>query len=220
MSRQLAFDLPVAELYRREDFFVSDVNRLALAAVDDWRDWPGGKMIVVGPSGAGKTHLARIWADQSLALVLEAGALAGLDLGALPQAVVVEHAELLGGNALAQEALFHLHNRVLPAGHLLITAASPPRDWGLTLPDLTSRMQAAALTRLDAPDDTLLAAVLIKLFSDRQIAVPPTLIPYLLVRMDRSIGAARDLVAALDARALEQGRAVSRTLAAELLDKP
>ncbi|MBE0552217.1 MAG: chromosomal replication initiator DnaA, partial [Rhodobacteraceae bacterium] len=96
---------------------------------------------------------------------------------------------------------------------------TPPRDWGLRLPDLLSRMQAAGLARLDEPDDALLSAVLVKLFADRQIAVPVALIGWLVSRMERSIAAARDLVAQLDARALAEGRPVSRALAAELLDE-
>ena len=177
-------------------------------------------MILVGPAGSGKTHLAHIWADLTGAAVFDAADIARANLAALPpvSAIAIENAERLGGNSAGQEALFHLHNLVLPAGRLLMTAASPPRDWGLTLPDLTSRMQAAMLTRLDPPDDALLSAVLIKLFADRQIAVPPTLIPYLLHRMNRSIASARDLVARLDAHALALGRPISRALAAELLD--
>ena len=103
-------------------------------------------------------------------------------------------------------------------GALLLTAQTPPRDWGLTLPDLISRMQAAPIARLEAPDDALLSAVLVKLFADRQVAVAANLIPYLVSRMSRSIGAARALVAALDARALAEGRAISRGLAGEVLD--
>jgi chromosomal replication initiation ATPase DnaA len=141
-----------------------------------------------------------------------------LDLRALGTRVAVEDAELIGGNRAAEEALFHLHNLILPAGRLLITARRPPRDWGLHLPDLLSRMQATAIARLDPPDDALLAAVLVKLFTDRQIAVPPTLIPYLIARMERSIAAARDLVAQLDRLALAEGRGVTRQLAAEILD--
>jgi len=103
----------------------------------------------------------------------------------------------------AEVALFHLHNMATEArASLLLTAACPPRDWGLKLPDLASRMQAAPLTRLEAPDDALLAAVLGKLFADRQVVVPPTLIPYLIARMERSLKAARALVARLDAQAL------------------
>lgn len=220
MSRQLAFDLPARDEMTRAAFFVSPVNALALAAVDGWRDWPGGKMLLVGPSGSGKTHLAHLWAAETGAALIAAADLAGADLPALAAAgrVAVEDADALAGDRAAETALFHLHNLVLPAGRLLMTATRPPRDWGLVLPDLMSRMQAAPVTRLEPPDDALLSAVLVKLFADRQIAVAPNLIPYLVARMPRSIGAARGLVAALDARALAEGRPITRALAAEILD--
>ena len=219
MSRQLAFALPSAEAMTRGAFFVSPVNALALAAVDGWRDWPQGKMLLVGPAGAGKTHLAHIWAVETGAIRVQAGDLPGADLPGLAAAglVVVEDAQAVAGDAAAEAALFHLHN-LLAAGALLLTAASPPRDWGLALPDLMSRMQALPLTRLEAPDDALLSAVLVKLFADRQLTVAPNLIAYLVTRMPRSIHAARALVADLDARALAAGRPVTRALAAEVLD--
>ena len=215
---QLAFDLPARAALRREDFFASPANALALATVDGWRGWPQGKMLLVGPAGAGKTHLAHIWAEASGAAMIRATALtmAGVPDLAAQGAVVVEDADHPGDEA----ALFHLHNLILPMGHLLLTAQTPPRDWGLALPDLTSRMQATAITRLDAPDDALLSAVLIKLFADRQIAVAPNLIPYLVQRMDRSIAAARRLVADLDASALALGRPITRPLAADVMDRP
>ena len=163
--------LPLAEAMTRAAFFVSPVNALALAALDGWHDWPGGKMLLVGPVGAGKTHLAHIWAAEAGAAVLvQAAALPRADLPALaalagwwsrmPQAVA--------GDPQAEAALFHLHNLMSAAGTLLLTASAPPRDWGLDLPDLLSRMQALPLTRLQAPDDALLSAVLVKLFADRQ----------------------------------------------------
>lgn len=221
MIRQLAFDLPAREAWRREDFFISPANATALAAVDDWRNWPSGKMVLTGPAGSGKTHLARLWAAEAGAAVLPATDLPHADLPALSAhgAVAVEDAEAAAGNPQAEAAFFHLHNLVAQAGHLLVTAARPPRDWGLALPDLASRLQAAALTRIDAPDDALLSAVLIKLFADRQITVPPALIPYLVQRMERSIAAARDIVARLDAHALAAGRPITRQLAAEVMEK-
>ncbi|SNX68894.1 DnaA protein [Cereibacter ovatus] len=220
MKGQLAFDLAVRPALRREDFFVSPANALALASLDGWRGWPRGKMVLVGPSGSGKTHLAHVWAAQTGADLIPAEALAATDLPRLAAngAVAVEDADTIAGDAAAEEALFHLHNLLIELGGvLLITAASPPRDWGLCLPDLKSRMQAAAVTRLDPPDDALLSAMLVKLFADRQIAVPPTLIPWLVARMDRSCDAARALVAALDARSLAERRPISRQMAADLL---
>nr|WP_135450919.1 chromosomal replication initiator DnaA [Rhodobacter sp. YIM 73028] len=215
MIRQLAFDLPGREAMTRADFLVAPSNALALHSIDSWRDWPGRKLMLVGPEGAGKTHLVTIWAAMTGGLILPAAELAGADLSAFAgRCVAVEDADRPG---LAETALFHLHNIVTTGGALLVTARTPPRDWGLELPDLLSRMQAAAVAHIEGPDDALLSAVLVKLFSDRQVSVPANLIPYLVARMPRSIGAARALVAALDAAALSRGRPITRALAAELL---
>ena len=217
MIRQLAFDLPNAEAMTREDFFVAPSNALALQAVEGWQDWPGLKLLLVGPAASGKTHLALVWARLTDALILPAATLLDADLASLSgRAVVVEDAHHLGP---AEAQLFHLHNLAAASGAaLLITARTAPRDWGLGLPDLISRMQAIPIAHLDAPDDALLSAVLVKLFADRQVAVPANLIPYLISRMPRSVGAARALVAALDARALAAGRPITRALAGEVLD--
>lgn len=216
MIRQLAFDLPGREAMTRADFFVSPSNALALQAVDGWRDWPGRKLLLVGPEGAGKTHLAQIWATSAEAVILAADRLADDGLEPLEgRAVVVEDVDRIGAG---EAALFHLHNMATGSGALLMTARTPPRDWGLVLPDLISRMQSTQIAQLEAPDDALLSAVLVKLFADRQVVVPPNLIPYLISRMPRSVGAARGLVSALDARALAAGRPITRALAGEVLD--
>ena len=215
MTQQLAFDLPLNESMTRADFFTSPANAAGLQAVDSPDLWPGGRMLLVGPAGSGKTHLAHIWAEAAGAEVVSA---ADLDraLARDQTTLAVDDAHLVAGTAEA--TLFHLHNRLANGGRLLMTAPSAPRNWGLHLPDLLSRMQAVALARLDPPDDALLSAVLVKLFADRQIAVQPTLIQYLIARMERSIAAARGLVAMLDAKALAAGRPVTRALAAEVLD--
>ena len=65
MNRQLAFDIPPLSALRRADFFASPANAEALAVIEDWPRWPNGRMLLVGPEGTGKTHLAHIWADQT-----------------------------------------------------------------------------------------------------------------------------------------------------------
>jgi chromosomal replication initiation ATPase DnaA len=222
MTEQMAFDLPVRSATGREDFFISPSNAVAVAQIEAWRDWPQRKLVLVGPEGAGKTHLAHVWAGASGARIVAATELAdtGIEALAVQGAVAVEDADRIAGDRAAEEALFHLHNLVLAeGGTLLLTARSAPRQWPLSLPDLRSRLEATASATLEAPDDALLAALLVKLFTDRQISVPPRLIPYLVGRMDRSFAAAQALVAALDRRALETGRKISERLAAELLDK-
>lgn len=220
MIQQLTFDLSPDPRLTRADFFVSPANALALAALDGWRSWPSRRMLLIGPQGAGKSHMAQIWAADTGAVLVSAAQIADANIPALAAkgAVCVEDAETIAAQAGAEAALFHLHNLLGASGTLLITALSPPRDWGLRLPDLASRMQAAPLAHLSPPDDALLTAVLAKLFADRQLAISPNLIPYLVVRMDRSIAAARALVEALDARALSQHRAITRALAGEILE--
>ncbi|MDF1707445.1 MAG: DnaA/Hda family protein [Paracoccaceae bacterium] len=220
MHRQLSFDLPVRAALGREDFFVAPANAMAVALIEGWRDWPGRKLVLEGPKGAGKTHLAHVWAQAAGARIVKARALAGADIPDLASGpVAVEDVPLIAGDTAAENALFHLHNLTLAEGHsLLLTADRPAAHWGLTLPDLASRMQGTQATRLEAPDDRLLTALLAKLFADRQLIPTPDTIPYLVTRMDRSFDSARQLVAALDAAALAQGRPINRKLAADVME--
>lgn len=218
MQRQLTFDLAMRPALGRGDFMVSPSNAAALTAIDS--DWPEGKLVLTGPRGSGKSHLALVWAAEHQALLLSGRDLAEAALGQIdPRAVVVDDADAVAGNAAAEQVLFHLHNLVMAAGgRLLLTAISPPARWPVVLPDLASRLAATVTAIVEPPDDPLLSALLVKLFSDRQLRVPLSLIPYLVARMDRSFAAAGALVAALDARALTEGRAITRGLAAQVLD--
>ena len=219
-AEQLSLALPAEAAMGREDFLEAPSNALALAALEDSRGLPAGLAVLTGPEGSGKTHLARVWAARHGARWQAPGALAA-DLPALlapgaPLAVVLDDAHRLAGTP-GEEALFHLVNHLRGRGEMLLTAPVPVRDWGLRLPDLVSRLSAAAHPALAEPDEALLAAVLVKLFADRQLRVEPALIDYLLGRMERSLGAARALVARLDARGLQLQRRIGRDLAREAL---
>lgn len=220
MTRQLAFDLPHRESRGRGDFFVSRSNAAALAAIDGWPGWPGGKLVLVGPAGAGKSHLVQVWSEAADAVVLAADTLTAADPAACAgRNVALEDGDALAGDPAREEAAFHLHNLVLAeGGHLLVTAASPPVRWGLGLPDLQSRLQGTTLVEIEPPDEALLAAVLVKLFADRQIEVSPRLVAYLAARTDRSFAALGDLVAQLDTAALAAGTKVSLPLARSVLE--
>jgi len=219
MAEQLTFDLPLRVSLSRGDFFVSEANAAALAAIDRWPDWPSGKLLLTGPQGAGKSHLASLWAERAKAMIVSARALPATALDDLAgRNVVLEDADALAGVAEAEAAAFHLHNLVLAeGGQLLVTASAAPARWGIGLPDLASRMQGTQLVAIAPPDEPLLAAVLVKQFADRQIDAPANLVQYLVARIDRSFKAAGEIVAALDALALSEARPVSRKLAARLL---
>ncbi|MDO5641972.1 MAG: chromosomal replication initiator DnaA [Paracoccus sp. (in: a-proteobacteria)] len=221
MARQLTLDLAPEPALGRDDFLVTPANALALATLDDPAGWPQGRMLLIGPEGAGKTHMAAIWAAATGAATVPAVALR-VDSAdqLLPEggALLVEDVHLAAGLAGAEQALFHLWNlSAARGGLLLMTARGAPRDWGLGLPDLVSRMGAVAQTRIGPPDDGLLAAVLVKLLADRQLSAPPALIDWLVLRMERDLGLARRLVAALDAETMAAQRALTRPLAASVL---
>ena len=215
----MSFDLPCRTALGRDDFFVSPANRMAVGMVTAPRGWPGGKLVLSGPAGSGKTHLAHVWAAQSGARIVAARDLTKAlvpDLASGP--VVIEDVPEISADPAAQAALFHLHNLALAEGHaLLLTGRRAPHLWALGLADLQSRIEGAPHVKLGPPDDALLAAVLAKLFADRQIAPRPDAIPFLVARMDRSFEAAAAVVERLDRAALSEGRNITARLAAQLL---
>lgn len=220
MAEQLGFDLPARAALGRDDFFVSDANAMALALVDSWPNWAGNKLAIIGPEGSGKTHLAHVWAAQSGARIVDAASLtkdAVPDLAQSP--IAVENVPAIAEDAAAQDALFHLHNLALAEGHsLLVTGISEPKHWGLTLPDLKSRLEGTTTAVLKEPDDALLSILLAKLFVDRQLTPNTETIAYMVKHMDRSFAEARRLVREIDQASLAKKRKVSRALAAEVMN--
>lgn len=209
MPKQLVFDLPVRPAMGRNDFFVSSSNAAAFARVEDWATWPFGKLVLVGPDGVGKTHLTHVWAAQSGAQIVQATDLSDGDItGAhLHPAWAIEDVDRIAGDAEAETWLFHLHNALAQQNApLLITARTPPARWGLGLPDLDSRMRQADLARIEAPDDTLLSALLVKLSLERGLKLTPAILTHVLPRIERSASAVHAFVGRLDARALAEKR--------------
>ncbi len=215
--RQLAFTLEHAESFAREDFLAGPSNAAALALIERWPDWPARAVALVGPEGAGKSHLAAIWAETAGARFLAARALATADLprAVATGALVIEDLSAAG---MDERALFHLLNLAREEGaFMLITARSAPAGWPAAIPDLASRLRALPVVTLIAPDDALLRSLIVKLAADRQINVDESLVSYLVTRIERSFAAARAAVAELDAEAMRQKRPVTRALAAEIL---
>ena len=216
---QLALALDHAESHAREDFLEGPSNEAALNLIERWPDWPNRVVVLAGPEGSGKSHLAAIWADLAGARFLAGHALAETSL--LPAlstgALVIED---LASDAIDERSLFHLINLAREEeAFVLVTARTPPSGWTLQVPDLASRLRALPVVELGAPDDALLRAVLVKLFADRQVTIDESLLAYLAPRMERSFAAARGLVEALDREALRLKRPVTRTLAADVLGR-
>lgn len=215
--RQLALALPHAESLTRENFLEGPANAAGLALIERWPDWPSRIMLLIGPEGSGKSHLAAVWAEISGARSTSAHALTAAEVpGALATgALVVE--DLKSGD-FDERALFHLMNLAREdEAYVLITARLAPSAFEVELRDLRSRLRAVPMVSLLPPDDQLFRALIVKFCADRQLAVDEAVVSYLTTRIERSFAAARQAVELLDTEALRLGRPVTRALAAELL---
>lgn len=214
--RQLPLDLAHGPAHSRDDLVVTPSNERAVALIEAWPGWRSPVTVLAGPAGSGKTHLAAIWAEATGAAVAPASAIDPAFLALTEtRPLLIEDADRPG---LDEKGLFHLINAVRGAdSHLLLTARRFPLGWGVELPDLRSRLQAAATVEIDEPDDMLLAGVLVKLFADRQVSVEPHVVQFITRRIERSLSAVQRVVEELDRAALERKTRITRPLAAEVV---
>jgi chromosomal replication initiation ATPase DnaA len=217
---QLALDLQFRPALGRDDFVVSDSNRDAVAWLDRWPDWPGHVLAIHGPAGGGKTHLAHVWQAQSQATFLSEIDAESLIPGA---AIILDEclpgiSETDGGDRQQQVALFHFLNRLRELkGSLLLLHRAAPARWPVALPDLASRLAAIPAIAVAAPDDTLLAAILIKHFADRQLTVGDDVIDFLVRHIERSFAVAAETVARIDLAALSSRRRITLPLVRDVV---
>ena len=212
---QLTLDLAHRPALGAEDFLISRSNQAAADIVDCWPHWPHWAVVVVAPPGAGKTHLANVWRLKSGAARFAANALSEADVGRADGALLIEDLHAGIGD---QRALFHLLNLVREHKlSMLLTSRSAPGELDVQLPDLRSRLRSLPLVAISPPDETLLKAVLVKHFADRQLAVEPHVINYIALHTEQSMEAAAAIVAAIDKQALAAHRKVTRALAGEIL---
>lgn len=218
--RQLVFALPHAESLTRDNFLEGPANAAGLSLIDSWPEWPSRTMLLVGPEGSGKSHLAAIWAEEAGARSTSAASLTPVNVppALATGALVVEDLKPAGFD---ERALFHLLNLAREdQAYVLITARTPPSSFEIELRDLRSRLRALPVVSLLEPDDQLFRALIVKFCADRQLAVDEAVVGYLATRIERSHAAVRQAVDLLDREGLRLGRPVTRALAAELLRKP
>lgn len=216
-TQQLALDLPHRPALGREDFLVTQSNAAAVALIDQWPNWPSYGAIIVGPPGSGKSHLVEVWRQKSHAQFCTSDS---LTIEAIPVLLTSGPLaiEITAQSAWPERAIFHALNFAKQEGrNLLFTSDQPLSDWPITIPDLASRLNALPRVMIGQPDDALLRGVLVKLFYDRQIAVDEATLNYMLLRMPRSLQAARNIVADIDQQALAEKAEITRPFVARIL---
>ncbi|MCI5059836.1 MAG: DnaA/Hda family protein [Alphaproteobacteria bacterium] len=219
--QQIPLDLGNRTALGRDDFLVSPSNQDAVAWIDLWPEWPAPCLVLYGPVASGKTHLGAVWAERSSAICVRASEINEemiRDIADMKHDVIIEDADALIGNLPREKGLFHLYNIFKEEQRsFLMTLQEPPVRRSFALPDLASRLRAAPSVAIREPDETLLSAVLLKLFSDKQIRVGADALHYILPRIERSFEAVRDLVEKADQKAMIEQRKISIPLLREIL---
>jgi chromosomal replication initiation ATPase DnaA len=220
--RQLPLALGFQPALAAEDFLVTPCNELAVAWLNRWPDWPAPALVLTGPAGAGKSHLAAIWAGRTGAKPVMPGAKVDLDRAVPPGAcLLIDLQTMLHPEPDAEAPWFHLLNLLKERrAHALIVAREPAARWPVRLPDLASRLAALPQVDILAPDETLLAALLVKHLADLGALVDPPVIRYLVPRIERSFLAVSDLAKALNRAALAAQKPITVALARTILSEP
>lgn len=218
---QIPLDFGVRHAYGRADFQIGQSNRDAVGWIDRWPDWPAPVLILQGPPASGKSHLAAVWREKTKAAVISPVDLeikSAEEIFALGDTLLLDGLDLWLGDRMVETTLFHLYNMLKENGKtMLMTMRMAPSHADFAIADLASRFRAAPCVSIHAPDDMLLASVIIKLFSDRQLTVNNDVLSYLLPRMERSFSAARDIVEQADHMALAEKRGISIPLLRKVL---
>jgi chromosomal replication initiation ATPase DnaA len=217
---QLPLPFPARKLFGRDTFQASGSNGQALELIDRWPRWPSTAAALYAPPGSGKTHAMHLWVARSQATILDGASLTDGDVFALPErfSAAVDDADKAAITGDGARALFHLLNRAAQeGGFVLVTGASHPAQWPTPLPDLRTRLGALTAVAIEPPDDALMAAVLTKAFSDRQLKATPALISFVVARIERNFAAAERLVSAMDQATLGTGKMLSFELADRLI---
>ncbi|RZI45353.1 HdaA/DnaA family protein [Candidatus Finniella inopinata] len=216
-TNQLILPLAPSTNFSRQAWIQDASNQQAAAWVNQWPDWPAPRIVCVhGEEGSGKTHLAHLWADQAKGVHMDATQAAEkspYETFTTKQPIALDDVEAVAD----QEWLFHFYNFIQDTGgSALLLATTPPSRWGVTLPDLSSRLQTIISVEILRPDEHALKAIMIKQFRDRGLIVKPEVVDYLLKLSERSFAQTNRWVLELDRVAATKGRSITIPLIREI----
>jgi len=209
---QLLFDLKKKKIYEKDDFLVSDSNKEAYKLINRWPNWSSRKIIIFGDSGTGKTHLSRIWQKKTSAIILNLNKFKKIRFDNFffkKKSFIIENISNFFDKINKNEKehlekhLLHFYNLIEEKkGYLILTASNSPKFWGISLPDLKSRILSSINVKIKKPDDELLSSVLIKLFLDKQILIDKKIIKFIVYRSERSLTNLQKIVNRIDKQSL------------------
>ncbi len=221
-ARQFTLNFEHRPSFSGDDFLVAPANQTAVEWIDQWPNWPHPALAISGPRGSGKTHLSHVFMSLSGAAIIDMASLDATDVRTVVSshpALVLDNIETIAGTE-NEESLFHLLNVLREENRFaLLTSAAPPARWPVQLADLKSRLNVIPHVGIEMPDDTLMAALVVKLFRDRQLRIDTAIVDYILARIERSFDGIRATIARIDETALRERRNITIPLIKRVLDE-
>jgi chromosomal replication initiation ATPase DnaA len=240
-TRRAPLAAPLADL-RLEALGVGASNRLALEAAAAVAADPGARynpLVVVGPSGVGKTHLlhgignALIGRGLSPIACLSAHSFLG-ELAALRSpdeaaqwraryhwvaGLLLDDLHLLADETRAQAELLQLYGSLIDADRpIVFTSAQRLSDLAGFDPRLLTRLEAGLVVDIGAPDREVRTAVVKALLAETPSASDAALIDFFAARPADSVRAVQGAVQRVLGEAAAQGVPPSPAIARETLD--
>ena len=226
MNEQLVLGLSLKEALEKEDFFISSSNLDAVTLLSNTDRWASGVLVLVGPKGSGKTHLSTVWSKEHKALHVKLEAvLLEMEKGINHEFVCVEGIDIFEKaerqkKLKLEEGIFHLINSIgSRGGKLLISSRKMPSSLSIGLKDLESRLQSFSNAIIREPDDSLVMALLLKYFNDRQIFIKHSNLDYIAARINRTYRSIYEFVNYLDHKSLVLNTKVTRPFIDNALNK-
>ena len=218
---QLTIEMPKRTALNREDFLVNVRNKVAVDFIDNFYKKSIKLGILIGPKGSGKTHLVNVLC-KSLEGVnwsfLSSENKNIYDIFNTNDVIIIENINNFHSKQ-KEEFLFHSINLSKELNKaLLLTSSLQVSKLNFKMSDLVSRLEAMNTASIEEPDDTLMEALIIKLFNDRQISVKPKTVNFLMQRIERPYLGVSEIIELIDKVSLSQKKSISIKLIKGLID--
>ena len=216
---QLIFQFPFSKKYYEQDFFVSTNNFSAYKLVESWPNWPGKWLNVFGPTGSGKTHLAKILEKKLNKIkLIEAKNINDeiiQDLNNV-ECLIIDNYD----NNIDEKLFYSILNQSKQLeNYILINSALAVKYTKFNLEDLISRIKSFLFIGIDLPTDDLLKVIITKTLSEKQISINPKLSDFIINNLERSYEKMFKFLKDIDELSLSTGKSININLIKKVLNQ-
>ena len=214
---QKLLDFEIYESFDESDYYVSKCNFFARNLIAIWPNWEKKIVNLAGEKYSGKTHLSKIFKSNSDALYLYSNNIEDniLKKIKLSNSIIIEDLE----ESFDEKLLYSIFNLVEQDNkYLLISSKKPIDTMKFTLPDLLSRLKNCIIAKIEQPDDELIYAIILKIFSDRQIKLDNKIIDYIIKRIARSYSKMHEFIYKIDELSLKKKKSINFKIIKEIIN--